>query len=59
MTVMRIATAVYTYVYGRFQSLLPSIIYGCTEQVAICLRYTVKEDTKYIAQEDFVTLVPT
>ena len=34
---------------------------SCTEQVAICIRYTVKdlEDTKYIAQEDFVTFLPT
>ena len=34
---------------------------SCTEQVAICIRYTVKdlEDTKYIAEEDFITFLPT
>ena len=32
---------------------------SCTEQVAICIRYTVKEDKKYSVQEDFVTFLPT
>ena len=32
---------------------------SCTEQVAICIRYTVREETQYIAQEDFVNFVPT
>ena len=30
-----------------------------TEHVAICIRYTVKEDKKYSVQEDFVTFVST
>ena len=32
---------------------------SCTEQVAICIRYTVKEDKKYSAQEDLVAFIPT
>lgn len=32
---------------------------SCTEQVAICIRYTMKGDKKYSAQEDFVTFIPT
>ena len=32
---------------------------SCTEQVAICIRYVVKEDKKYTAQEDFVAFIPT
>lgn len=32
---------------------------SCTEQVAICIRYTVNEDKKYSVQEDFVTFGPT
>ena len=32
---------------------------SCTEQVALCIRYIVKEDMTYTAQEDFVTFVPT
>ena len=32
---------------------------SCTEQVAICMRYTVKADKMYTAQEDFVAFLPT
>ena len=32
---------------------------SCTEQVAICIRYSMKGDKKYSAQEDFVTFIPT
>ena len=32
---------------------------SCTEQVAICIRYVVKEDNKYTAQEDFIAFIPT
>ena len=32
---------------------------SCTEQVAICIRYTKKKDRVYIAHEDFLTFLPT
>ena len=32
---------------------------SCTEQEAICICYTIKEENKYTAQEDFITFVPT
>ena len=32
---------------------------SCTEQVAICMRYTVKAGKMYTAQEDFVAFLPT
>ena len=32
---------------------------SCTEQVAICMHYTVKADKMYIAREDFVAFLPT
>ena len=32
---------------------------SCTEQVVICIRYSMKGDKKYSAQEDFVTFIPT